>query len=162
VSLNFTPMMLRPSPGYRRDFLTPSFFWRARATRRHTKSDGDDDPGVVSPNLEAIVEIRMRGPAGSIDVTAAIDTGFNGSLAIPFSIIQKLGLSQASAVEARLADGSSIRYGVYLVAIEWDGIPRIVAASAMGDECLLGMALLHGCDLYIKVEDGGKVEVITA
>jgi clan AA aspartic protease len=117
--------------------------------------------GIVSQNLEAVIQLQLRGPLGALDVQAVIDTGFNGSISIPESIAHQLGLSRLALMNAYLADGTDVSYGAYPVEVEWDGTSRILLASAIGDECLVGMTLLHGCDLHIRVEAGGQVQVST-
>jgi len=39
----------------------------------------------------------------------------------------------------------------------WDGLPRTILVSAMGNECLPGRSLLEGYWVQIEVADGGKV-----
>jgi predicted aspartyl protease len=65
--------------------------------------------GSVTPEKEARVSLAVRGPNGSdIRVSAVIDTGFNGSLTLPLSVIVKLGLARRAPRQATLADGSVV------------------------------------------------------
>ena len=50
--------------------------------------------GVVTDRREAVVRLRMHGPAGQDqEIEAVIDTGFDGWLSLPSSIIARLGLT---------------------------------------------------------------------
>ena len=48
--------------------------------------------GFVNANLEAVVAIPLQGPAGQTqEVDAVIDTGFNGYLTLPPTMVADLG-----------------------------------------------------------------------
>ena len=62
--------------------------------------------GVVNANLEAVVTIPLQGPSGQTqEVDAVIDTGFNGYLALPPTLVADLGLPVVGEADAVLADG---------------------------------------------------------
>lgn len=115
--------------------------------------------GTVNGNNEAILPLRVMGPAGSAVVAAVIDTGFSGYLTLPTALAAALGLVYVMRGASTLADGSTDDYDVYRVDVEWFGIARRVLASAVGVEVLLGMGLLAGCELRVEVVAGGAVEV---
>ena len=47
--------------------------------------------GFVNANLEAVVNVPIRGPAGQTrEVEAVIDTGFNGFLTLPPSLVVEM------------------------------------------------------------------------
>ena len=118
--------------------------------------------GVVNANLEAVVTLSLRGPAGQErEIDATIGTGFNGFLALPPTMVADLGLPVVGDGEAVLADGSEAFYNVYGVTMLWDGRPRYVETGAVGDEPLVGMSMLVGHDLYVAVEPGGRVIIQT-
>ena len=49
--------------------------------------------GSVNAYREPIIGLTIRGPIGKeMEVEAVIDTGFNGSLSLPSSLIALLGL----------------------------------------------------------------------
>ncbi len=49
--------------------------------------------GVVTEDRQAIIHLIVRGPAGQEqEVEAIIDTGFDGWLSLPSSLIVRLGL----------------------------------------------------------------------
>ena len=116
--------------------------------------------GTVTGPIEAVLPLRVRGPAGAVvDVTAVIDTGFSSALTLPDATIASLGLPIQSRGRGRLADGSIRRYFVYAAEIEWDGYWRPVPVYRVGEEVLLGMELLAGDELKIAVKPGGAVEI---
>ena len=116
--------------------------------------------GAVNANLEAVVTLTLRGEAGrEMEIEAVIDTGFNGFLTLPPPLVAELGLPIASIGLATLADGSEASFDVHDATVLWDGEPRYVESGAVGQEALVGMALLEGHNLNIEVERGGRVVV---
>ena len=114
----------------------------------------------MNANLEAVVTIFLRGPKGQTQqVDAVIDTGFNGYLALPPMLVGDLGLPIVGDGEAVLADGREVSFNVYGVTVLWDGLARYVETGAVGDEPLIGMSMLVGYDLHMKVADGGRVTI---
>jgi clan AA aspartic protease len=108
--------------------------------------------GQVSPDQEAVISLEVQDTqGGSVTVSAVVDTGFNGSLTLPASVIQTLSLQLQGTRDALLADGSSLRLDVY----------RGVVIQILGAEggALVGMGLLHGYELRVEVLDGGTVTI---
>ena len=119
--------------------------------------------GIVNAAYEAIVTIPLRGPDGqSRDVDAVIDTGYNGFLTLPTTLVGELGLVFGGISRATLADGSIVTFDVYDVTVIWDSIPRYVSASAADSTPLVGMSLLDTYDLSIQVRSGGRVLIQAA
>ena len=114
--------------------------------------------GVVNAAYEAIVSLPLTGPEGqSRRIDAVVDTGYNGFLTLPSSIVAELGLPYRGHSEAILADGSVVEFDVYGVTVSWDCIARYTSANAADSTPLVGMSLLDGHDLSIRVRDGGRV-----
>ncbi len=88
-----------------------------------------------------------------------IDTGYNGYLTLPLGLVAELGLPVVGDGEATLADGSEAVFDVHSVTVLWDGQPRDIEADATGGTPLVGMMLLDGHDLSIRVRDGGAVVI---
>jgi hypothetical protein len=66
----------------------------------------------LSPHLEILTS------AGEpLDVV--VDSGFNGELMLPVSLIEQLGLDEAGPVETELADGSTVWTTLYAGEIRW-------------------------------------------
>ena len=116
--------------------------------------------GSVTARLEAVLRLRLRGPAGAeVELEAVVDTGFTGSLAVPAAVAASLGLARRSGGTATPADGSTVRFDTYGAEVEWGDVWRGVVVSAVGGESLVGMGLLAGCELRVEVVAGGVVEV---
>ena len=83
--------------------------------------------GTVNAELEAVVIIPLIGPEGQErEIRAVVDTGFNGYLILPPTLVAELGLSVVGGGQAVLADGSEAAFEVYGVTMLWDGEPRYV------------------------------------
>jgi clan AA aspartic protease len=116
--------------------------------------------GVVNARYEAIVRIRVRGPAGTeLEVDAIVDPGFTASLTLPAAAMSTLGLARQSSAGAVLADRSVRQFDIYEAEVEWDGKWRPVLVPLVGEEALLGMRLLAGHEFRIRVVPGGWVEI---
>ncbi len=114
--------------------------------------------GIVNANNEAVVRLRLQGPAGQEqEIEAIIDTGFNGSLTLPPSIVQALGLRRVGRGRAVLAAGLRQQFDICEVTVFWDGQPRHVETDSLSNAPLIGMTMLRGHELLIEVEDGGRV-----
>ena len=118
--------------------------------------------GRVTPDgREAIIPLTLlRGRAGETRSTeAVIDTGFTDRLTLPPEFVQELGLPLRGSAEVALADGSIETLPMYRARILWHGQERTIRAYAASGLPLVGMALLSGSDLRIRVVGGGLVEI---
>ena len=116
--------------------------------------------GVVNTAYEPVITLTVQGPPGrSRVIEAVVDTGFNGFLTLPATLVSELGLPWVSIGRATLADGSEIAYDVYGTTVLWDGQARYVEADAADSTPLVGMLLLDGHDLSVQVRDGGRVVI---
>ncbi len=116
--------------------------------------------GVVNAAYEPVITLAVQGQSGqSRHIEAVVDTGFNGFLTLPTTLVSELGLPFASIGRATLADGSEIAYDVYGATVLWDGQALYVEADAADTTPLVGMLLLDGHDLNIQVRDSGRVVI---
>jgi clan AA aspartic protease len=113
--------------------------------------------GRVNAFREAVVSVTVRGSLAEEEIEAVIDTGFNGSLTLPPSLIEALGLPFRRRDRAILGDGSETFFDTHEAEIVWDGHPRAIAVDSADTEPLLGTALLDGCELTIRFVDDGEV-----
>jgi clan AA aspartic protease len=117
-------------------------------------------PGVVNARLEVTTRLVIQDASGQAhDVETMIDTGYSGSLTLPPAQVATLGLSWLCQQRAVLADGSIQVLEVYTATIIWDGQPRIVEVDALDGNPLVGMTILEGHELRIKVVSGGMVTI---
>jgi clan AA aspartic protease len=118
--------------------------------------------GQVTADLEAVVPIRVRSPSGSgAQIDALLDTGFSGELSLSPHFIAALKLPFRQLTEYTLADGRSLWFRVYRAVIDWGGQVREVLVVEADGGALIGMLLLHGHDLSVRVLDGGPVTIVT-
>ena len=116
--------------------------------------------GSVIVGRGPAVRLRLTGPAGrSEEILAVVDTGFDGALSLPATLAEWLSLEKGQSSKVRLADGEINLFDRYAVQVLWDDQPRDVLALAMGDDVLIGMALLEGYRLTIDAVDGGPVTI---
>ena len=114
--------------------------------------------GYVTVYREAIISLSVQGPEGqSREIDAVIDTGFNGFLTLPPSLIQELGLAWRR--RAMLADGSDSLFDIYEATVTWDDRLRRIAVDEVNSDPLIGMSLLYGYELTVQVVDRGRVVI---
>ena len=116
--------------------------------------------GTVNVDLEATIQLQVRGPGGQEqEIEAIIDTGFNGFLILPPALVTSLNLPPLGRGRATLANGNEEVFHIYESTVIWDGQPRTVETNAIGVEPLVGMSLLHEHDLWIHAAEGGQVTI---
>ena len=116
--------------------------------------------GVVTADREAIIRLAVRGPTGlEQEVEAVVDTGFDGWLSLPPTLIAQLKLQWRRRGRAQLADGSECVFDIYEGTVVWDGGMRRIAVDEASTAPLVGMALLDGYELNIQVRNGGSVTI---
>ena len=116
--------------------------------------------GKVTAELEAVVRLRVCGAdEDEQTIEAVIDTGFDGWLTLPASLISRLGLTWRSRGRALVADGGESIFDMYEATVFWDGQPRRIVVDQVDTSPLVGMSLLAGYDLMIQVQPGGLVRI---
>jgi clan AA aspartic protease len=114
--------------------------------------------GVVTAVREAVIDLVVRGLDGrEEEIQAVIDTGFDGSLTLPAKFINALGLPWRRRGRSLLADGNESLFDIYEATVIWDGKPRRIAVDEVDTVPLVGMSLLYGSELTIKVIENGSV-----
>ena len=116
--------------------------------------------GTVTADREAVVPIQLEGPNGErASVQAAIDTGFNGFLVVPSTLVEMLALPVVSGEPVTLADGSEVALSGVAALVHWHGRRLLVPALQADGGVLIGMALLHGSLLTVAVVENGGVRI---
>jgi len=116
--------------------------------------------GVVTAEREAVVRLQVLDVNGQpIVVDAVIDTGFNGYLTLPAAIVTSLSLPLHGTRAAMLGDGSNVMLDIYRAQVMWHDQPRTVQILAAEGGALVGMSLLHGSELRMRVATGGSVTI---
>ncbi|MBI3822249.1 MAG: clan AA aspartic protease [Planctomycetes bacterium] len=102
--------------------------------------------GVVT-QFKARVPVQVRGSEGQrLTIQAAVDTGFNGMLALPAEVIASLGLPWESEGSGVLADGRISYFDIYTATVLWHGRIRTITVSGLDMYPSIRMGLLDGDD----------------
>ena len=113
--------------------------------------------GIVNERLELTVAVEVsNGDGDSRTVEAVLDTGFNGHLTLAGDLIESLGLDYLGQIPTVLADGGEITVYTYEAFVSWFGQTRSVEILASEGVPLLGMSLLNGCKITMRVRAGGE------
>lgn len=112
--------------------------------------------GFVDESGRALLALSIRSASNSkpIEITAWVDTAFNGELVVPHAIIEAAGLGQSAGIRARLADGNEVTLEAYTCILDWFGDERAVEViSNDGQMPLLGIGLLLGHRLTVDYSE---------
>ena len=107
--------------------------------------------GTVDDANRALLNVAV-GPklARRRDITAWVDTAFDGHFVFPADLIADLRLDPLAKTEATLADGSVVTLQAYVGFVERFGVPTAVQVIVgEGEFPLLGTALLAGRTLHV-------------
>jgi len=116
--------------------------------------------GQVTVFREAVLSLHLKGERGTERrISAVIDTGYNGALTLPLTIIEELAMPWRRRGRALLADGGETIFDTYEATVVWDGRACRVAIDATESDPLVGMSLLHGYEMRIQVVEGGDVAI---
>jgi predicted aspartyl protease len=86
--------------------------------------------GTVNARLEAMIRLTVESAGGpGEEIEAVVDTGFNGSLTLPPTVIARLGLAWRSRGSAILANGNLDHFDVYAAIVIWDGAARHILSK---------------------------------
>lgn len=103
------------------------------------------------------VTLSLSGESGEENVEFIVDTGFNGTLALPSFVMDSLGATLQGVRLVELADGTERRSPFFTVAVDWEGEKRVIRATLLDGEPLIGVAFLREYHLHIEVTEGGQV-----
>jgi clan AA aspartic protease len=116
--------------------------------------------GVVNLRREATLPIVVGNSSGQREIIdVVIDTGFDGFLSLPPTIIMRLALPWTISNPATLGDGSETLFDFYAGTVIWDGQYRTIDIAESDTEPLLGMAMLYGYRLQVDTIEGGLVRI---
>ena len=110
--------------------------------------------------LEAVAPVPVMNRNGQFQPCEFIlDTGFDGFLALPAELIQRLGQEPAESVFVTFANGRQELWNAWHCRILWHDLPRDLVIFESRGETLLGMALLEGSQVNIQVRIDGAVVI---
>ena len=108
--------------------------------------------GRVTSDREAVVPVKVRGKAGQQeDFSAVLDTGFTEYLTLSRETIARLSLRHVHTAQVVLGDGSEVQVPVYRAEVLWHGQWRLIYVHETAGGALVGMSLLYGSVLKIRV-----------
>ena len=116
--------------------------------------------GRVTEDLKAKINLTIRDGNGVWNVLeVAIDTGFNGQLALPEETIRSLALALGRFRRVTPAIGGT-RVGPFgYVRLRWEDVSISARVIQAGTEPLLGMALLTNHRITIDAVPNGPVTI---
>jgi clan AA aspartic protease len=115
--------------------------------------------GFINQSCEAVLSIVIKHNTTTELVDAVIDTGFSGFLTLPAEIIAALDLTWKGRDKATLGDGTRCIFDVYIATVIWDGQYREIDINESETNPLIGMKLLRGYDLRMRIIEGGTVVI---
>jgi clan AA aspartic protease len=116
--------------------------------------------GSIDANLEARIPLFVEDMTGQMHpVDAVIDTGFSGFLSLLPTQIAAFGLLWLYDQQVVLADGSIQVVDVYAASVIWNNQLRTLHVNAVNLSPLVGMKLLEGNEVRMKVVPGGLVHI---
>ena len=116
--------------------------------------------GQVTDQYEAVVALSIVGAAGkTVHFDVVIDTGFNGWLSLPPTMIRELELTWSQRGLAYLADGSRRIYDLSEAEIVWDHRRQLILVDECDSMPMVGMQLLAGHEVWMDVRAHGRVEI---
>jgi clan AA aspartic protease len=116
--------------------------------------------GRVNEKLEAVLTLSIYDSQGNLrEIEALIDTGYTAHLTLPTAIITELGLENFATGQLTMADGSQVVSELYYATMIWDGQSRKIEVDALESEVLVGMSLLEGFDLYLRIAVDGVATI---
>ena len=116
--------------------------------------------GEVNVDLEASISIVVCGSdQAELQISAVIDTGFNGFLTLPAVLASTLNLEWLIVESVMLGDGNVYSFDVYRAVVIWNGSPRDVEVTITETAPLIGMAMLLGHAVEIEAIAGGSVRI---
>ncbi|MDE2837932.1 MAG: hypothetical protein OXL97_10575 [Chloroflexota bacterium] len=90
---------------------------------------------------------------------AVLDTAFIGTVSLPHSSIERLGLTDPSTEAVTFANGETEECNIYLATAIWGGERYSVSVYELGPEPLIGMELLNGSHVSMDVYEDGPISI---
>jgi predicted aspartyl protease len=115
--------------------------------------------GSILEGERAMIRLTVQGAESEQVVEAMLDTGFNGHLKLPESIIRALNLEYRRDAFVMLADDSIVTMPQYRARVDWHGGSRDILLLQSTGGPLAGMALIQGSRVTLDVVIDGAVTI---
>lgn len=110
--------------------------------------------GWIDANFEAFIELCLQIDLAVYSQRFIVDTGFNGFVAVPQSLVDQLGLKLLDVQQGITADGRAGYFDTVELTVMWHDEARTVQAQIL-DEALIGTRLLRGSRIHADwIRDG--------
>jgi clan AA aspartic protease len=116
--------------------------------------------GMVNAVLEAALLLDIHGLTSQTTEPAVIDTGYNGALTLPLSVIVFLALTPLGSRSVTLGDASQRVLDFYEAEVEWDGPRKNISVLCVEGDPLIGTTLLKGYKMEADLVEGGQIRII--
>ena len=114
--------------------------------------------GIVNANLEATILLHVISVNGlRHEITAIIDTGYNGALSLPHATVIALALMPSASRMVTPGDASQRVLDFYTANLHWKGRMRRIRVLCVEGSPLVGTVLLQGYKLEAAFTLGGVV-----
>ena len=113
--------------------------------------DGYVDRSTLTPFVRLKLISAMD---EEIELSAIIDTGYNGEVILSENKIQEMGLEFLGTIDTELADGRIVELDLFRGRIKWFGrIQEVAVGASRSEDTLMGTLLLADCELDINFKD---------
>jgi len=85
--------------------------------------------GTLTSDGEPVLQLTIEGPAGTQEIEALVDTGFNGGLMLSTESIAGLGLPEKTVMEVTLADGRVRDVQTYVGTVSFGGASKRILVA---------------------------------
>ena len=115
--------------------------------------------GRVTGGKPFVTVVLLGGDGSRHPFTVVLDTGFDGELMLPRSVIRRFGFAYRGMRSGILADGSRFETPAFTTEILWQNQQSMVSVYESESEYLLGIHLLWGQRLAMDVIEGGRIVI---
>ena len=93
-------------------------------------------------------------------IEAMVDTGFDGFLALPIQLVQRLGLVWINRMPMQVATSEWAEFEIYEATVWWFGVRLPIRVQLIPSEILVGNRLLRERQLTVQFWQGGSVSSV--
>ena len=105
------------------------------------------------------ISLSLPGHQGPVVIEFIIDTGFDGDLSLPQSVVNQLQTAEAEYRWIQAAAGKATPTSACEVVLDWYDEERITEVIILENAPLLGVGLMEGSLLQAEMQTGGEVSL---
>ncbi len=107
----------------------------------------------------ARITLSLRGLDGPLRVEFLVDTGFDGDLSLPLSLVSRMETSYAASRRVRLADGYESNQDYRQIMLSWDEDTIPIEVLVIETNPLIGVLLMEDYLLQAEMQEEGEVSL---